>query len=94
MVDFFDFTPAKTKATTIAADSQAGRIVAWLLTSGQTISPRQALERFGCTRLADCIGDLRRAGHRIADRRVRSGSETFTIYWISKMPPVTGQLFK
>lgn len=94
MVDFCDFTADKTKATAIAAGSQAGRILAWLLASGQNISPSQALARFGCMRLGDCIGDLRRAGHRIEDRMVCSGSETFTIYWILKTPPVTGQLFK
>jgi hypothetical protein len=44
--------------------SQNEKILCWLL-DGNTLSPLQALEQFGCFRLAARIADLKREGHDI-----------------------------
>lgn len=44
--------------------SQSERILKWL-SSGNTLTPLQALEQFGCFRLAARIADLKKEGHDI-----------------------------
>lgn len=91
MTDFGDFKtapPAPPKA-----DTQAGKILAALL-DGRRVSPRQALDEFGCFRLAARIYDLRRAGHQIHDGLVTVHGKTWTVYWITPTPAGTGQLFE
>lgn len=45
-------------------NSQCDRLLAALQT-GETITPLDALARFGCFRLAARVGELREAGHSI-----------------------------
>lgn len=43
------------------------------LRSGQTITPLEALDRYGCFRLGARIYDLKREGHDIRSRMVEGG---------------------
>ena len=56
--------------------SQTSAILAHLQ-SGATLTPLEALDRFGCLRLGARIDDLRKLGHRIETRRVQRGRK----YW-------------
>ena len=49
--------------------SQNERILAWLV-AGHTITPREADDMWGCTRLGARIYDLKRMGHPIISERV------------------------
>lgn len=44
------------------------------------ITPIQALEKFGCFRLASRINELRTAGHRIDTEIVRKGEKRYARY--------------
>lgn len=57
------------KGTDCSKQSQCAAILDWLK-SGNTITPLEALDRFGCNRLAARINDLRRAGHNISSSLV------------------------
>lgn len=56
------------------------------LVKGFSLTPRQALESFGCMRLAARINDLRKEGHNIERRLVkvytRNGETNVAQYWI------------
>ena len=54
-------------------NSQANRILLWLK-SGKRITAIEALENFGCFRLAARISDLREDGHNIVTDRVETHS--------------------
>ena len=56
--------------------SQNMLILDWLL-RGNTITPIQALNMFGCFRLGARIFNLRRLGHKIAGKRVKVADKTF-----------------
>ena len=45
-----------------------------------TITPLQALNNFGCLRLAARISDLRRKGHRIETDMIERGGKRFAMY--------------
>lgn len=95
MTDFGDFPAIKT--TSIGADSQAGRILTWML-DGKRIRQSDATCMFGCTCLALRICALRRAGHHIEARTITDGRKSFSIYWMPQTPrpaapPADGQLF-
>lgn len=51
------------KGKSVAA-SQCDKILAYL-SRGNTLTPTEALQRFGCFRLAARINDLRSSGHHI-----------------------------
>jgi hypothetical protein len=46
----------------------------------KTITPIQALEKYGCFRLAARIADLRGRGHKINTEIVKSGEKRFARY--------------
>jgi hypothetical protein len=50
------------------------------LQSGRTITPLEALEQFGCFRLAAHIDVYRKAGHRIFTKMVSNGGKEFAEY--------------
>ena len=52
---------------TKSSESQCAMIAAWL-ESGNTLTSLQALDLFGCFRLASRIHDLKERGMRITDR--------------------------
>ena len=56
--------------------SQNTLILDWLR-QGNTITPIQALNMFGCFRLGARIFNLRRLGHRIEGKRVKVGNQTY-----------------
>lgn len=62
-----------------ARRGQAARILEHLET-GARLTQAEALERFGCSRLASRVDELRRAGHPIKSAlvRVRRADGTFT----------------
>jgi len=45
-----------------------------------TITPLQALNHYGCLRLAARISDLRRKGHRIETDMIERGGKRFAMY--------------
>jgi hypothetical protein len=53
--------------------TQAGKILAYLQ-AGNSITALEALQRFGCFRLAARIHELRREGHDIQERMVETSS--------------------
>lgn len=59
--------------------SQSTRILAHLK-AGESITPLQALEKFGCMRLAARIANLRDDGHVIATEKVTHNGKTFARY--------------
>lgn len=62
--------------------SQKQKILSWLK-SGRTLTPIQALNKFGCFRLSGRILELRRAGNDIKTIPVRSGKSQFAKYQLS-----------
>lgn len=64
--------------------SQAERILSHLK-AGNRLTPREALDRFGCMRLAARIHELREAGHDIRDRSVTLSDGTrYAEYWLEE----------
>ncbi|QMT41264.1 helix-turn-helix domain-containing protein [Neisseria shayeganii] len=49
--------------------SQSQQILAWMQ-AGNSITPLEALQRFGCLRLGARIYDLRQSGHAISKQTV------------------------
>lgn len=58
-----------THPTPVAGHTQNGAILTWLQ-SGNSLTALEALDRFGCNRLAARVADLRAAGHPITARQV------------------------
>lgn len=50
------------------------------LKAGKAITPIEALERWGCFRLAARIGDLRQQGWQIITEKAERGGKTFARY--------------
>jgi hypothetical protein len=50
------------------------------LQSGRSLTSIQALQEFGCFRLAARINDLRYAGHKIITEMVRDGEKHYARY--------------
>ena len=65
--------------------SQSNLILTYLQ-EGNSISPLEALHKFGCFRLGARIWDLRRAGHNIKEEDVNIGGKRFAKYFLDKMP--------
>lgn len=63
--------------------SQNEEILAWL-EAGKTISPLEALERFGCFRLGGRIFELKAAGHKIVTDMVTKNGKRFAEYRLEK----------
>jgi biotin operon repressor len=54
------------------------------LKSGRSVSPLQALDRWGCFRLAARIQELREAGYRIERHTVKVGKKAFASYLLDR----------
>ena len=52
------------------------------LEKGKSITPLQALNKFGCFRLAARISDLRNEGLKIATKIVTKDGKTFAKYYL------------
>lgn len=52
------------------------------LKSGKTLTPIDALNEFGCFRLASRVLDLRAMGYDIRARRLTQGEKTFSQYYL------------
>ncbi len=65
------------------AKAQTEKILAYL-SKGKGITPIEALNKFGCFRLAARISDLRRDGHTIFTDSVTKNGKTFASYKLSK----------
>lgn len=50
------------------------------LKQGRTLTPLEALHRFGCLRLAARVNDIKRMGHNIAARKVEANGKHFAEY--------------
>ena len=59
--------------------TQADGILNWLL-QGRTITQLEAIDQFGCTRLAARIDDLRKRGYHIQMHRVQSTTNPHVYY--------------
>ena len=65
---------------------QSARILDWLAT-GRSLTPLQALHKFGCLRLGARVYDLRQSGHRIRATLVEVGcNKRVARYTLSKGP--------
>jgi hypothetical protein len=63
--------------------TQAQRILIYLKT-GKSLTPLEALKKFGCFRLAARIADLRNQGHTIWTNYITKDNKTFAAYKLSK----------
>lgn len=68
-----------TQAELFTTRSQADLILEYLKT-GKSISPLEALEKFGCFRLGGRVYDLKKAGHRITTSIVERNGKRFAEY--------------
>lgn len=71
----------------IGPDSQDGRILAHMLTGAQ-LSPLEALDRFGCLRLAATVRRLKDAGYSFETRIERNGRSLWAVYRIAQQQEV------
>ena len=65
------------------AKTQTERILNYL-SKNKRITPIEALDKFGCFRLAARISDLRKLGHTIWTDNVTKNGKTFASYSLSK----------
>ena len=63
--------------------TQAQRILIYLKT-GKSLTPLEALKKFGCFRLAARISNLRSQGHTIWTNYITKDNKTFAAYKLSK----------
>jgi len=63
--------------------SQNEMILAYLK-AGFRITPREALDKFGCFRLGARIADLKKEGHRIESKIITQGRKHFAEYKLLK----------
>ena len=63
--------------------TQTQRILIYLKT-GKSLTPLEALNKFGCFRLAARIADLRSQGHTIWTNYVQKDKKIFAAYKLSK----------
>ena len=61
--------------------SQIDNILAHLL-EGHTITPLDALEQYGCFRLAAIIHNLRQEGNKIITKKITRKGKTFASYYL------------
>ena len=70
-----------------ASQTQAERILSALL-AGESLTSLDALDRFGCSRLAARIEELRRAGWPVVSRLVETGGgKRVSSYWMDLDAP-------
>lgn len=69
--------------------SQNACIAIWLK-QGHTITPLEALHKFGCFRLGARIADLRKAGYNIETKMVEENGKRFAQY---RLNPIDVKVF-
>lgn len=68
----------------ISVESQKKAILNWL-SEGNTITSLQALNMFGCMRLASRISDLRSSGVPIAREMIEVNGKRVAKYWLQRV---------
>ena len=68
---------------------QTAQILDYIHTHG-SITPMEALNAFGCFRLASRITDLKQMGIPIVGELVTENGKRFKRYWVEKSRPVDG----
>lgn len=63
------------------------------LLSGKSITPLEALNLYGCFRLAARIKDLRKLGYGIETKEETENGKRFASYWISNKQEVTSDQY-
>lgn len=63
--------------------TQTQRILIYLKT-GKTLTPIEALNKFGCFRLAARIADLRKDGYKIWTNYIQKDNKIFAAYKLGK----------
>lgn len=61
--------------------TQTQKILAWLK-EGHSITPLEALTRFGCMRLSGRIFDIRHMGYEIITEWETNGTARYARYWL------------
>jgi hypothetical protein len=64
-------------------ETQNQQIIAYLM-SGRTLTPLEALDRFGCLRLGARIWDLKKRGFDIKKETVESNGKHYASYYWQK----------
>ena len=84
-MNLFDFakTNARLQASEHTQPTQTAQICQWLW-DGNTITPIQALNMFGCFRLGARIWELRELGYDIETNHVTRNGKTFAEYRMTK----------
>ena len=70
-------------------NSQNACIATWLK-QGNSITPLEALNKFGCFRLGARIADLRKAGYNIETKMVEQNGKRFAQY---RLAPIDVKVF-
>ena len=65
-------------------NSQNACIAIWLK-HGNSITPLEALQKFGCFRLGARIADLRKAGYNIETKMVEQNGKRFAQYRLNRI---------
>lgn len=60
------------------------------LQRGESITPLDALQLYGCFALSQRIGELKRLGHPIASELVKDGRKHYARYWLIAGPLFAG----
>jgi len=58
------------------------------LKRGEKITHLQALQRWGCARLAARIYDLRRSGHKIVTHTIQNQGKRYAQYILKRQKPI------
>jgi hypothetical protein len=69
--------------------SQANLILDYLA-SGRALTGLDALDKFGCIRMAARVKDLRELGHDIRSEMIRDGDKRYAEYWLAYPAKVKG----
>ena len=67
----------------LSTESQKQAILNWL-SEGNTITALQALQMFGCMRLASRISDLRSEGFPISKEMIEVNGKRVAQYWLQR----------
>jgi len=52
--------------------------------AGNSLTPLDALNKFGCFRLGARVYDLKKQGHNIKSRLIGNSGKNFAQYWLEK----------
>lgn len=63
--------------------SQSEMILEYL-ESGKKLTSLEALDKFGCFRLASRIHDLKKRGYKILSEDIEKNNKRYSVYWIER----------